>query len=96
MHYLVGYAQLKYSENKTQCTISIITKVNSKLGLEGIHYKIFYKFGETEQTDNSFKIISSNSNSYQNGISLSARIIDINNNEIAKLELEKYILYGII
>ena len=89
MHYLVGYTQLKYSENKTQCTISIITKVNSKLGLEGIHYKIYYKFGETEQIDNSFKITASNSNSYQNGLSLSARIIDTNNNEIAKLELEK-------
>ena len=87
MHYLVGYAQLKYSKDKNICMINFITKVNKKLGVEGINYKILFKFGNKEQENKTFILTSENS--YPNGISLSARIIDINNNnEIAKLELE--------
>ena len=31
MHYLVGYAQLKYSSDKKNCNISFITKVNPEI-----------------------------------------------------------------
>lgn len=87
MHYLVGYAQLIYSENKMQCTINFITFVNPKLGKKGIDYYILYKFGEIETFNNNYKVISSNS--YPKGLSISAQIIDnITNNTIAKLELE--------
>jgi hypothetical protein len=42
MHYLVGYAQLKYSSNRQSCTITFITKVNPILGTENEDYKIIY------------------------------------------------------
>ena len=87
MHYLVGYAQLKYSSDRTICTINFITRVNPKLGEEGKDYKILYKFGDREQESNTFTLISSMS--YPDGMSISARIIDNNENEIAKLELEE-------
>ena len=54
MHYLVGYAQLIYSDNKAQCKINFITRVNPKLGTEGIDYKILYKFGKNEQFNNTY------------------------------------------
>ena len=46
MHYLVGYAQLKYSSDRKICTITFITRVNPKLGKEGEDYKILYTFAE--------------------------------------------------
>ena len=92
MHYLVGYAQLKYSSDRKICTINFITRVNPKLGEEGKDYKILYKFGEHEQESNTFTVISSMS--YPDGMSISARIIDNNENQIAKLELEdEYFLW---
>ena len=88
MHYLVGYAQLKYNPDKTECTINFIKKVNPKLGKEGINYKLIYKFGDSEQEENSFKAQSKNS--YPDGLSISAKIIDFydNNKILSKLELE--------
>ena len=92
MHYLVGYAQLKYSSDRKICTINFITRVNPKLGEEGKDYKILYKFGDREQESNSFTLISSMS--YPDGMSISARIIDNKENEVAKLELEdEYFLW---
>ena len=92
MHYIVGYAQLKYSSDRKICTINFITRVNPKLGEEGKDYKILYKFGDREQESNSLTIISSMS--YPDGMSISARIIDNNENQIAKLELEdEYFLW---
>ena len=87
MHYIVGYAQLKYSSDRKMCTINFITRVNPKLGEEGKDYKIIYKFGEREQESNSYTVISSKS--FPDGMIISARIIDNNENEIAKLELEE-------
>ena len=86
MHYLVGYAQLIYSEKKTKCTINFITFINKKLGTEGIDYKILYKFGEIEIYNSTYVLTSKNS--YPNGLSISARIINNYNEEIAKLEIE--------
>ena len=92
MHYLVGYVQLKYSSDRKICTINFITRVNPKLGEEGKDYKILYKFGDREQESNSFTFISSMS--YPDGMTISARIIDNNENEVAKLELEdEYFLW---
>ena len=89
MNYFMGYSQLKYNSDKTICTINFITKVNPILGTEGIDYKIYYKFGSTEQeNNNSFTI--NNNNSYPNGFQISAKIIDINDSTkiIASLQLE--------
>ena len=86
MHYLVGYAQLIYSDNKAQCKINFITRVNPKLGTEGIDYKILYKFGKNEQFNNTY--IVKKDSYYPNGLSISAEIIDKDNNQVAKLELE--------
>ena len=86
MHYLVGYAQLLYSSDKKVCTINFITKVNPKLGEEGKDYKILFKFGEKEQESMSFTLTSDDS--YPNGMPVSARIVDNNGKQIAKLELE--------
>ena len=87
MSLLVGYAQLLYSSDKKVCTINFITKVNPKLGIEGKDYKIIYTFGNKEQESNSITLTSDNS--YPNGMPISAKIIDNNNKEIAKLELEE-------
>ena len=92
MHYLVGYAQQKYSSDKKSCTITFIIKVNPKLGIEGQDYKILYKFGDIEQ-DNNYLIINSE-NSYPEGISISARIVNNKNIELVKLTLEnEYFLW---
>ena len=87
MHYLVGYSQLKYSSDRKICTITVITRVNPKLGEEGKDYKLLYKFDDREQERNIFTITSSRS--YPDGMNISVRIVDMNGNEIAKLELEE-------
>ena len=86
MHYLVGYAQLLYSSDKRVCTINFITRVNPKLGTEGINYKILYTFGTTETSESSYTVTSASS--YPNGMPISARVVDMSGNELAKLELE--------
>ena len=94
MRYLVGYIQQKYNADKTICTLTFITKVNSILGEEGTDYIIKYIFGETEQDSNSIQF-NSGQHSYPNGIGVSARIINLKtNNEIVKLELEdEYLIW---
>ena len=95
MHYLMGYAQLKYSLDKKTCTISFITKVNSaKITNFDSNYKLLYIFGEIEKEEN-YIILNSETDKYPDGISISAKIVQIDNNEIfAKLELEKeYLLW---
>lgn len=92
MAYLVGYAQLKYSSNKTICNITFITKTNTEK-LEKIlfidNYKIIYTFGEIEQEDN-YIILNSEEHKFPNGLNLSAKIINTENNEeFAKLKLEE-------
>ena len=86
MHYLVGYAQLLYSSDKRVCTINFITRVNPKLGTEGADYKILYTFDTTEQEDSSYTVTSDKS--YPNGMPISARVVDNNGNQLAKLVLE--------
>ena len=86
MSLLVGYAQLLYSSDKKVCTINFITKVNPKLGTKGTNYKILYTFDQTEQEDSSYTVTSANS--YPNGMPISAKIVDMEGNQLAKLELE--------
>jgi alpha-amylase len=87
MHYLMGYAQLKYSQDKNTCTVTFITKVNPILGKENENYKIFYTFGDIEQESNTITL--TNENSFPNGMPISAKIIDRDGSyTIAKLELE--------
>ena len=89
MRYLVGYAQLKYNEDKTICTLKFITKVNPILGVEGTDYQIKYNFGEIEQDNNSIEF-NSREHSFPKGLSVSARIINKKTgDEMVKLELEK-------
>ena len=92
MSLLVGYAQLLYSSDKKVCTINFITKVNPKLGTKGTNYKILYTFDQTEQEDSSYTVTSANS--YPNGMPISAKIVDMEGNQLAKLELEdEYFLW---
>ena len=94
MGYFVGYVRLEYSSNKDKCIMTFITRVNPKVGKEGINYYILYKFGEYE-TRNNTKEFNSRNDSYPDGLSVSARVILIKNNlEILKLELEdEYFLW---
>ena len=88
MHYLVGYTQLKYSLDQKNCTVKIITKVNAKLGKEGIDYYFIYKFGENKVKEDSITLYAE-IDSYPKGLSISAIIIDLKtDNEIARLDLE--------
>ena len=92
MHYLVGYVQHKYTNDKKKCTINIITKVNKKLGTEGINYNLIYKFGDIEQETNN--MILTSDNSYPDGLSISCKIIEAETgNIVAKLEFEKEYFY---
>ena len=89
MHYLVGYAQLKYSLDRKNCTIKIITKVNKKLGIEGIDYYFLYKFGEIEIENDNITLCSEN-DSYPNGMPILVKLIDMKTEkQIVKLELEE-------
>ena len=87
MHYLLEYAQLLYSSDKKTCSINFITKVNPKLGTEGTDYKILYTFGKTEQEKNSYKLTSEDS--YPDGLAISAKVVDKEGKQLAKLELEE-------
>ena len=75
MNLLVGYAQIKYTQDKNTCTINFITRVNPKLGTEGVDYKILYTFDKTEQESSSITLTSENK--YPDGMAISARIIDM-------------------
>ena len=86
MHYIVGYAQLLYSSDKKVCTINFITRVNPKLGEEGKDYKLLYTFGEKEQESNTITLTSGDS--FPDGMAISVKIMDNDEKEIAKLELE--------
>ena len=86
MNLLVGYAQLKYTQDKKQCTINFITRVNPKLGTKDQDYKILYTFDQTEQESNTITLTSENK--YPDGMAISARIIDMTGFELAKLELD--------
>ena len=86
MNLLVGYAQLKYTQDKNTCTINFITRVNPKLGTKDIDYKILYTFDQTEQESNTITLHSDNK--YPDGMHISARIIDMTGFELATLELE--------
>ena len=88
MHYIVGYAQMKYSFDKSNCIVKFITKINPKLGAEGIDFYIIYIFGNIKQTSNTI-VFNSNNDNYPDGIPVMAQVLDIRTNiEIVKLELE--------
>ena len=86
MHYLVGYAQLKYSQDQKSCNVIFKTRVNPKLGIENQDYKIIYKFGDIKQNDNTFLVTSDDS--YPEGLPISAEIVDMDNNHLVQLVLE--------
>ena len=96
MHYIVGYARLQYSSNYTICNVSIYTRVNpNEINLETTH-EILYSFENIEQKIN-YIIISKEDNPYQNGISVSARIVKKGSNEtLYELKLEKeYFIWNV-
>ena len=88
MNILVGYAQLKYSQDKKKCTINFITKINPILGTPNVDYKIFYSFGNYDQ-ESSTITLTAEKDSFPDGMKISARIIDRDGSyTIDKLELE--------
>ena len=96
MHYIVGYTRLQYSSSYTICNVSIYTRVNpNEINLETTH-EILYSFENIEQKIN-YIIISKEDNPYQNGISVSARIVKKGSNEtLYELKLEKeYFIWNV-
>ena len=88
MHYIVGYAQLKYSSDKNIATLKFITKVNPILGEEGKDYYINYHFGNVIQRNNTIILTSAN-DKFPDGMPISAKIMDMKKNiELVKLELD--------
>ena len=87
MHYLMGYAKLKYSSDKTHCTITFYTKINTnKINLSDSSTKLIYVFGDFEQESNSFELDSSKKFPY--GFNMSAKIV-INGETKYQLKLEE-------
>ena len=88
MNLLVGYAALKYNQEKTECTIKFVTRVNNKKLPSD--YKIKYYFGdEKEQDEDTFIFTSSkHKDKYKNGLIMIAKIF-VDDKVIAKLELEE-------
>ena len=80
MNYITGYAQLKYLENQKKCQINFITKINPILGIRNIDYKIIYLFNNIEQENNYF--IAASDKSYIEGISVSAKILNLSTQKI--------------
>jgi len=87
MNLLVGYAQLKYSQDKQTCTLNFYTRVNPKLGEKDVDYKILYTFDGYEQ-ESSTIVLTAEKDKYPDGMSLSARILDMSGNELASLVLD--------
>ena len=89
MHYLVGYAKLRYTEDKETCTITFFYKVNQKKVKLGNDHEILFYFGGNEQKSDTFTVTKEN-DTYPNGLSLSARIVNKGTNDtFAQLELEE-------
>ena len=86
MHYLVGYVQLLYTQDKRSCILNFKTRVNPKLGTQGTDYKILYTFGSKEQE--SYTITLTSADTFPDGMPVSCRIVDNSGNQLAKLELE--------
>ena len=86
MHYLVGYVQLLYTQDKRSCILNFKTRVNPKLGTQGTDYKILYTFGTKEQE--SYTITLTSADTFPDGMPVSCRIVDNSGNQLAKLELE--------
>ena len=95
MNLLVGYAALKYNQEKTECTIKFVTRVNNKKLPSD--YKIKYYFGdEKEQDEDTFIFTSSkHKDKYKNGLIMIAKIF-VDDKVIAKLELEEEYFFSII
>ena len=94
MHYIVGYVQYTYSSDRNSCTLKFITKINPKLGTEGVDYYLLYTFGDVEQANNTI-IITSENNTYSDGMTIIAKIMDSRRHyELLRLELEeKYFIW---
>ena len=94
MHYLMGYAKIKYSSDKTHCTITFYTKINTnEINLNDISTKLIFIFGEIEQESNTFELDSSQKFPY--GFNMSAKIV-INGETKYQLKLEEeYFLWDL-
>lgn len=86
MHYLMGYAKMKYSADKTYCTITFYTKINPEINLNDGSTKLIFVFGEVEQESNIFVLDSSQKFPY--GFNMSAKI-KINDETKYQLKLEE-------
>ena len=88
MHYLVGYTQIRYNQNKDICKVIIYTKVNTA-EVDMNTYKLFYTFGETEQESDYF-IVSKYNDTFPDGLNISVRLAHKDTKvTFAKLELEE-------
>ena len=94
MHYLMGYAKIKYSSDKTHCTITFYTKINTnEINLNDHSNKLIFVFGEIEQESNTFELNSSQKFPY--GFNMSAKIV-INGETKYQLKLEEeYFLWDL-
>lgn len=84
MHLLVGYVQIKYTQDKKSCTLIFITKVNKKKVSEAA--KTVYTFGDKEQESNTISLTSADK--YPDGMKLSVKLIQ-DGKTIATLDLEE-------
>ena len=91
MNLLVGYVQIKYSADRKQATLTFITSIN-KRSLSSSQ-QILYTWGNKGESESNTITLTS-SDSYPDGMNVSARIPGSDGTNIAKLELEPvYLLW---
>ena len=103
MLYIVGYARQIYNSDKTQCTVSIITRVNN-YETQNNDYEYVYTIHDYNYYDNSHQTVGATrtfnkaDNLYEEGITTSVLIRRNNDkSEVAKVEFEKlYFIWNLL
>ncbi len=99
MHYIVGYARQTYNADKTECTVTIITRVNTR-AIQNQNYEYVYTIHDynyyynSHQTNGISRTFKKSDNLYKEGIKTSVLIRENQDeSEVAKIEFE--VLYFI-
>ena len=102
MHYIVGYARQTYNPDKTECTVTIITRVNNNAVNDQDYEYIYtihgynYYYG-SHQSNGVSRIFKKSESLYTEGVQTSVSILKKHDkSEVAKVEFEKlYFIWNV-